>query len=110
VPGISSAQLAAARLGRPWHDLWFASAHGLSVDGVVAAACEHPRVLALTDASRTPQALAAALTAAGVAARVTVLERLGEPDEHLTTGVAADIAAGEFNGLAVVFIEREAHI
>ena len=107
VPGISSAQLAAARLGRPWHDLWFASAHGLSVDGVVDAAREHPRVLALTDASRTPQALAAALTAAGVEARVTVLERLGEPDERITTGAADDIAAGEFDGLSVVFIERE---
>ena len=107
VPGISSAQLAAARLGRPWHDLWFASAHGLSVDGVVDAAREHPRVLALTDASRTPQALAAALTAAGVAARVTVLERLGEPDERITTGAVDDIAACEFDGLSVVFIERE---
>ena len=107
VPGISSAQLAAARLGRPWHDLWFASAHGLSVDGVVDAAREHPHVLALTDAGRTPQALAAALAAAGVEARVTVLERLGEPDERITTGAASGIAAGEFDGLSVVFIERE---
>ena len=29
LPGISSAQLAAARLGTPWHDIAFASAHGL---------------------------------------------------------------------------------
>jgi precorrin-6Y C5,15-methyltransferase (decarboxylating)/cobalt-precorrin-7 (C5)-methyltransferase len=107
LPGISSAQLAAARLGRPWHDVWFASAHGLDVDGVVAAAREHPRVLALTDPARTPEVLAAALDAVGMAARVTVLERLGEPDERITTADTAGIAAGEFDGLSIVFIERE---
>ena len=107
LPGISSVQLAAARLGRPWHDLMFASAHGLDVQGVVAAVAEHPRVLALTDAARTPQALARALVAAGIGARLTVLERLGEPDEQITTADAAVIAAGRFDGLSVVFIERE---
>jgi len=107
LPGISAVQLAAARLGRPWHDIWFASAHGLEIAGVVAAAAAHPRVLALTDARRTPQALAAALVAAGVDAAVTVLERLGEPDEKITSADAGGIAAGEFDGLSVVFIERE---
>ncbi len=107
IPGISSAQLAAARLGRPWHDLWFASAHGLDVDGVVAAVAAHPRVLALTDSRRSPQALAAALAATGIDAAVTVLERLGEADERITSGDVAAVAAGEFDGLSVVFIERE---
>ena len=106
-PGISSAQLAAARLGRPWHDLSFASAHGLDLDGVVAAVGEHPAVLALTDARRSPQALAAALAAAGISATLTVLERLGEKDERITRGDAASIAGGEFDGLSVVFIERK---
>jgi cobalt-precorrin-5B (C1)-methyltransferase len=107
LPGISSVQLAAARLGRPWHDLHFVSAHGLDLGGVVAAIREHPRVLALTDARRTPQALAAALAAAGLERRVTVLERLGEPEERITVGVAESVAAGEFDGLSVVVIERE---
>jgi precorrin-6y C5,15-methyltransferase (decarboxylating) CbiE subunit len=107
LPGISSVQLAAARLGRPWHDLYFASAHGLDLMGVVRAVRAHPRVLALTDTRRTPQALAAALAAAGLERRVTVLERLGEAEERITVGVAESIAAGEFDGLSVVFIERE---
>jgi len=107
VPGISSAQLAAARLGRPWHDLWFASAHGLDVEGVVAAVAEHPRVLALTDATHSPQAVAAGLVTAGIDATVTVLERLSEADERITRADAATAAAGEFDGLSVVFIERE---
>lgn len=107
VPGISSAQFAAARLGRPWHDLWFASAHGLDVEGVVAAAAEHPSVLALTDATHSPQAVAAGLVAAGIDATVTVLERLSEADERITRADAATVAAGEFDGLSVVVIERE---
>ncbi len=107
LPGISSVQLAAARLGRPWHDVCFASAHGLETAGVVEAVRAHPRVFALSDAAHAPQTLAAALVAAGIAALVTVLERLGEPDERLTAGDAAVIAEGEFDGLAVTFIERE---
>jgi cobalt-precorrin-5B (C1)-methyltransferase len=106
LPGISAAQLAAARLGRPWDDLCFASAHGLEVDGVVAAVAGHPRVLALADARRSPQAIAAAVTAAGIEADVTVLERLGEDNERITHAGARDIAAGEFDGLSVVYIER----
>jgi precorrin-6Y C5,15-methyltransferase (decarboxylating) len=107
LPGISSAQLAAARLGRPWHELHFASAHGLEIECVVAAVRAHPHVLALTDARRTPQALAAALAAARIQARLTVLERLGEPDERMTSGDAPSIAAQEFDGLAVVVVDRE---
>lgn len=107
VPGISSIQLAAARLGRPWDNVHFASAHGLDVAGVVEAVLKHPRVLALTDARRSPQAIAAALSAAEIHADVTVLERLGEKDERITSAAAAEIAMGEFDGLSVVFIERK---
>jgi len=107
LPGISAIQLAAARLGRPWDDLRFASAHGHDVQGVVAAAAEHPRVLALADARRSPQVIASAVVAAGIPAEVTVLERLGERDERITRAAAEEIAAGEFDGLSVVFIERK---
>jgi cobalt-precorrin-5B (C1)-methyltransferase len=108
LPGISSVQLAAARLGRPWNDVCFASAHGLAVEGVVAAARSHPCVFALSDAAHPPQVLAAALVAAGMPdARVTVLERLGLYDERVTAGDAASVAAGAFDGLAVTVIDRE---
>lgn len=106
LPGISSVQLAAARLGRPWDDVHLVSAHGLDVARVVEAVVSHPSVFALTDARRSPQVIAAALTAAEISAEVTVLERLGEKDERITSGRAAEIATGEFDGLSVVFIAR----
>jgi cobalt-precorrin-5B (C1)-methyltransferase len=107
LPGISAVQLAAARLGRPWDDLRFASAHGQDVEGVVAAVAEHPRVIALADARHSPQVIAAAVDSAGFAAEIAVLERLGERTERITRSGARDIATGEFDGLSVVFIERK---
>jgi cobalt-precorrin-5B (C1)-methyltransferase len=107
LPGIGAAQLAAARLGRPWDDMHFVSAHGLDLAGVVEAVVEHPRVLALADSRRSPQAIASAVLAVDVAAEVTVLERLGERDEHITSAGVEEIAAGEFDGLSVVYIERK---
>lgn len=108
LPGISSVQLAMARLGLPWHDIVFASAHGAGIDAVLAAARAHPRVVALTDARSTAQAVAAALLAAGEPAAITVFERLGEPDERITHGSPETLAATAFDGLAVVFVERDA--
>jgi cobalt-precorrin-5B (C1)-methyltransferase len=107
LPGVSSIQLAAARLGLSWDDVTFASAHGLDVAGVVKALVGHPRVLALSDSRRSPQAIAAAVVAAGIQAEVTVLERLSETDERITSADAEGIAAGEFDGLSVVYIERK---
>ncbi len=47
LPGVSSVQLAAARLGRQWHDVCFASAHGASLEEVaVRRARASPRALA----------------------------------------------------------------
>jgi precorrin-6y C5,15-methyltransferase (decarboxylating) CbiE subunit len=109
LPGISSVQLAAARLGRSWHDVHFASAHGSELAAVVAAVRRYERVFALTDAVNTPQALAAALANVDLGLALTVLERLGLPDERITSGSPAAIAAGTFAALAVVFIEHEEH-
>ena len=108
LPGVSSAQLAAARLGRPWHDLVFASAHGAR-----RRRRGRRRAPRIRGCWRSPtrgtarRRVAAALAAAGIAAAVTVLERLGEADETHHQRRRGEIAAGEFDGLSVVFIERE---
>lgn len=105
VPGISSFQLALARLGLSWEAVRFASAHGKGVDEALAAVREHSRVLALTDLSHSPQALAASLLEAGIEGRMTVLERLGYSDENVVEGNLSEIAGGRFDPLSVVLIE-----
>jgi cobalt-precorrin-5B (C1)-methyltransferase len=107
LPGISALQLAAARLGRPWDDLRFSSAHGQGLAAVVASVAAAPRVLALADPRRSPEKIAAAVVAAGLDADVTVLERLGEESERITSADAREIAGGEFDGLSIVYIERK---
>jgi cobalt-precorrin-5B (C1)-methyltransferase len=106
LPGISSFQLALARLAEPWEGVHFASAHGRPVVEVVEAAWRHPRVLALTDHAHPAHTIAAALVDEGLDYPMVVLERLGYPDERVTAGTASEIAAGTFDPLAVVWITR----
>ncbi|HOS44316.1 MAG TPA: cobalt-precorrin-5B (C(1))-methyltransferase CbiD [Armatimonadota bacterium] len=107
LPGISAMQLALARLGESWQDVRFCSAHGREADAVLAAAGASPRVLALTDRAHPAQALAQQVHDAGLRRTLVVLERLGYPDERITRGTAEEIARGEFDPLAVVWIEEQ---
>ena len=107
-PGISAMQLALARLGESWQDVRFCSAHGREVDAVLAMVRNAPRVPTLTDRVHPAQALAQRLCDDGVSRSIVVLERLGYPEERITRGTAEEIARGEFDPLAVVWIEEQA--
>ena len=107
VPGISSMQLALARLGESWEGVIFASAHGRPLSAVIDTVREHPRVLALTDHQHPAQRLAQALVEAKISRRLVVLERLGYPDERITHGTSSEIATGSFDPLAVVWVGQE---
>lgn len=52
-----------------------------------------------------PEMFSAALNERGDF-EVTVLERSGYPDERVTTGQAATIAAGSFDALSVLFVRN----
>ena len=108
LPGISSVQLLAARLGRPWQDWHLASAHGQPCDPVCDA-LNHPAVCYLTGGQNTPQAICRALAGAGLGgAAVTVGQRLSYPDERIAAGTAARLAGQTFDPLAVVLVENPA--
>lgn len=108
IPGVSSAQLALARLGQSWEGVALASAHGRDPQAALDTCARNERTLVLTEREATPQALAAALVQLG-GFRVTVCERLGYPDERVTTGCAGEIAAGKWAALAVLLVERNGH-
>lgn len=105
VPGISSAQIAMARLGASWEDVAFSSAHGRDPEAALAACERSERTVVLADRDASPQALAAALATRGEF-RITVCERLGYPDERITAGSASQIASGEFDPLSLLLVER----
>ena len=108
LPGLSSVQLLAAAVGRPWQDWALVSAHGCVCDPV-AQCMEHEEVFFLTGGAETPATLCATLTAAGLGdAHALVGENLGTPDEHIYFGTAKELAAQTFAPLSVLLVEHAA--
>ena len=110
-PAPSSIALAAARVGTPWHDLVVASVRGQSLDEVVGLVADHEKVAVLVSRAVPPEAVGAALVAAGCPDRaVAVCARLAEPDEHVVRTDLAGLAAGTFDALSVVILRDPAAV
>ena len=106
LPGLSSVQMLAAALGRPWQDWKLVSAHGRPCDPV-AAVCGGRSAFFLTGVGESgPAALCAQLAAAGLGALpVTVGENLGLVSRRIFAGTAAGAAGERFGPLAVLLAE-----
>ena len=96
LPGVSSVQLLAAALGRPWQGWRLVSAHGCACDPVTACRAGGTTFF-LTGGSETPATLCRQLADAGLCdAAATVGENLGTPSQRLVTGTAQELAAQHF--------------
>lgn len=105
LPGISSMQLFAAKLKRPWQDWTLFSAHGVNCDPIAALMRGKPAFF-LTGGNNTPATLCQELTEAGLGAlRVTVGENLSYPNEQITETTAAEAAEKQFDALSVLLTE-----
>ena len=105
LPGLSSVQTFAARLGRPWKDWVLASAHGQSAD-LLSHLREGRPVFLLTGGDTGPAALCKTLADAGLPRlTVTVGENLSYPDETITVGTVSDLADRTFSPLNVVLVD-----
>lgn len=104
LPGLSSVQLLAARMGRPWQDWTLCSAHGVDCDPVAEVCAAGGSVCFLTGGAGNNAAdLCRRLTEAGLGELpVTVGENLSYPGERLTTGTAAQLAEEQFASLALL--------
>lgn len=105
MPGISSIQVMASRLMKPWQDWKLVSAHGTDCDPVTEV-MSGKEVFFLTGGELGPAELCRKLTDAGLGElKVTVGERLSYDDEKITAGTAAEFAGGEFDTLSVMLAE-----
>lgn len=105
IPGISSLQYLAARLGRPWQDWLLCSAHGVDCDPVAMVMQGRP-VFFLTGGKQGPAALCRTLTEAGLGElEVAVGENLSYENEKLTVSTAAAAAETEFAPLSVLLVQ-----
>ena len=105
LPGISSVQALAARLGRPWQDWRLASAHGQD--------CELPALLRggrplflLTGGKHSARTLCTEITALGLGGLpVAVGEALYTEEERIVQGTAQELAERDFAPLSVLLVE-----
>ena len=105
LPGISSIQVFAARLGQPWQDWLLVSAHGTDCDAVTEVMRGKP-VFFLTGGKLGPAELARQLTDAGLGGlEVCIGERLTYEDERILRGTAAEFAEMTFAPLSVMLAQ-----
>ena len=106
LPGLSSVQMLAAALGRPWQDWKLVSAHGRPCDPV-AAVCGGKPAFFLTGVGESgPAALCQKLADAGLGGlSVAVGEDLGLASQKIFSGSAAQAAGAQFGPLAVLLAE-----
>lgn len=105
LPGLSSIQLLAAALGRPWQGWNFVSAHGRTCDPVAECMQGRPTFF-LTGGSEDPATLCAQLAAEGFGdVQGVVGQCLGTPEEKLFRGSVKELAVGRFNSLSVLLVE-----
>lgn len=105
LPGVSSVQYLAGRLGRPWQSWCLRSAHGVDCDAVEAV-CHGAPACFLTGGALGPGDLCRQLAEAGLGKLpVTVGENLSYPEERVESGPAAELAGREFAPLSVLLAE-----
>ena len=104
-PAPSAVSMAFARLGMCWDDAVVVSAHGRPLEDAVERLWNLPKVAVLTAPDSPPQRIGAELLRRGCGPRsVTVVSRIGEPGESVTTTDLVGLAASAFDPMSVVII------
>ena len=94
LPGISSVQLLAAALGRPWQNWHLVSAHGCACAPAAECRSDRPTFFLTGGRNTSPAALCEILAAAGFGAvQATVGENLGTPQQKVITDTVQTLAA-----------------
>lgn len=104
-PGISSVQLLAAALHRPWQDWTLVSAHGVQCDAVAAVLQGHPTFFLTGGSLGVPQLCKQLLQAGLGEIPVIVGENLGYPEEQIIKGTVAEMAEKTSGPLSVLLVE-----
>ena len=108
IPGISSVQVAFARLGDTWHDAVLFSIHGRPVEDILPL-MESKKIALLTDKQNSPQALANFLIEHDHEPKeMVVLDNLSYPEEYIWRGSAAELSrlnTNLHNSVVVIYNE-----
>lgn len=109
IPGISSLQLAAARVKLSWNDMKIISMHGKNDrDKLIREVKENDKVGLFTDNKFPPEQIVSFLLDKGIRDRkAIVFERLSYPEEKIFKGSLEEIKEHNFSKLTVMVICSE---
>lgn len=105
LPGISSVQLLASKLGTPWQDWNLVSAHGVDCN-VLAEVMKGKSTCFLTGGRLKPETICQILDNAGLGFLEAVVgSNLTYPDEQLERGTVSQFVDHEFPILSVLLVD-----
>jgi cobalt-precorrin-7 (C5)-methyltransferase len=108
IPGISTVQIAFARIGERWEDATILSLHGRKMDDLAAKVENSKKTFLFTDRSFPPHKIAAHLLEKGVEnRRAIVMENLTYSDERIVDTNLKSLTGMEGFGLCVMIIKKE---
>jgi len=107
IPGISTVQIAFARIGERWEDATLLSLHGRKMDDLAARVERSMKIFLFTDPGFPPGKIAAHLLEKGVRnRRAIVMENLTYPDERIVDTDLKSLSGMEGFSLCVMIIKK----
>jgi cobalt-precorrin-7 (C5)-methyltransferase len=107
IPGVSTVQIAFARIGERWEDATLLSLHGRKMDDLAARVESSMKTFLFTDSGFPPEKIAAYLLEKGVEnRRAIVMENLTYPDERIIDTDLKRLSGMEGFGLCVMIIKK----
>ena len=104
--GISSVVYLCGKLHLSWEDVCLKSTHGRKAN-LVGAVQSHEKTFAILSGGDSVGQLCRELQEYGLShVRLSVGERLGYPEEKITTGLPGEMADGMYDGLCAALIEN----
>jgi cobalt-precorrin-7 (C5)-methyltransferase len=106
IPGISSFQVAFARIKKTWQDALIISLHGRSIERLIPVMKSNKPIVIFTDYKNTPSEIASYILQQGVRNRkVVIAENLTYPEERISeTDLKSLSEKGKF-GLCLMIIK-----
>ncbi len=106
ISGIATPVYFSARLGIPWQDMYLCSLHGRR-ENLLGHIKTHKKAFLLLDAQNSVQSVCENLCRAGFGGlRVSVGEKLSQPEERIVQSTAEALCDSDFDPLSCLLIEN----
>ena len=107
IPGVSSVQVAFARIGLDWHDARILTVHGRAPDINQSSLAESPKIAVLTSGNSSLESIAVLVERCGEGRALFLCENLTLPDESVRQIEAAELKDVSIASRTIALIIRK---